>query len=72
MAELDAQRTRIYSAAAIAIQKHVKGRIDRKKYIAMRRSCIRLQSYWRGDPPTHTRKKRLPEMHNGSYFFRFC
>ncbi|XP_038897457.1 myosin-11 isoform X2 [Benincasa hispida] len=48
MAELDAQRTGIHSAAAIVIQKHFRARIDRKKYIAMRRACIRIQSYWRG------------------------
>lgn len=51
MAELDAQRTGIYSAAAILIQKHFRARNDCKKYIAMRRACIRLQSYWRGDLP---------------------
>ncbi|XP_022991201.1 myosin-11-like [Cucurbita maxima] len=48
MAELDAQRTRVYSAAATVIQKHIKSRIERKKYIRMRRSCTCLQSYWRG------------------------
>lgn len=51
MAELDAQRTRVYSGAATVIQKRIKSRIERKKYIRMRRSCTRLQSYWRGDPP---------------------
>ncbi|XP_023548553.1 myosin-11-like [Cucurbita pepo subsp. pepo] len=48
MAELDAQRTRVYSGAATVIQKRIKSRIERKKYIRMRRSCTRLQSYWRG------------------------
>ncbi|KAG6576036.1 Myosin-11, partial [Cucurbita argyrosperma subsp. sororia] len=48
MAELDAQRTRVYSGAATVIQKHIKSRIERKKYIHMRRSCTRVQSYWRG------------------------
>lgn len=51
MAELDAQRTGIYCVAAVVIQKHVRARVDLRKYIAMRRACIRLQSYWRGDPP---------------------
>ncbi|KAA0042054.1 myosin-9 isoform X2 [Cucumis melo var. makuwa] len=48
MAELDAQRTGIYCVAAVVIQKHVRARVDLRKYIAMRRACIRLQSYWRG------------------------
>ncbi|KGN45159.2 myosin-11 isoform X2 [Cucumis sativus] len=48
MAELDARRTGIHCAAAVVIQKHARARVDRRKYIAMRRACIRLQSYWRG------------------------
>ncbi|XP_022156587.1 myosin-11 isoform X2 [Momordica charantia] len=48
MAELDAQRTRIYGAAAATIQKHIRARSVRKMYVAMRRSGIRVQSYWRG------------------------
>ncbi|XP_022959885.1 myosin-9 isoform X3 [Cucurbita moschata] len=48
MAELDAKRTKRHTTAALAILKHIRTRIDRKKYIAKKRGCVLLQSYWRG------------------------
>ena len=70
MAELDAKRTKRHTTAALAILKHIRTRIDRKKYIAKKRGCVLLQSYWRGNPQQNNNNKinRVPEILNGSYF----
>ncbi|CAI0385716.1 unnamed protein product [Linum tenue] len=53
MAELDAQRARILRNSASVIQRRVRTRSTRKKYVLMRQSSIHIQSQWRG---YHARK----------------
>ncbi|CAL1383203.1 unnamed protein product [Linum trigynum] len=53
MAELDAQRAKVYRNSATAIQRKVRTRSTRKKYVLMRQSSIHIQSQWRG---YHARK----------------
>lgn len=48
MAELDAQRAFLLSSSATVIQKHTKTHFSRKKYIALQKSSVFLQSICRG------------------------
>lgn len=48
MAELDARRAFLLSNSAIVIQKHTKTHFSRKKYIALQKSSVFLQSICRG------------------------
>ncbi|KAK7277524.1 hypothetical protein RJT34_22538 [Clitoria ternatea] len=49
MAELDARRTCLLNNSATVIQKHMKTHCSRKTYIALRNSCVILQSICRGE-----------------------
>ncbi|KAG4383594.1 hypothetical protein AAZX31_13G103500 [Glycine max] len=49
MAELDAQRAFLLSSSATVIQKHTKTHFSRKKYIALQKSSVFLQSICRGE-----------------------
>ncbi|XP_073005604.1 myosin-11-like isoform X2 [Typha latifolia] len=48
MAELDARRAEVLSNAAKAIQRQIRTHIMRKKFIALRKATINVQSLWRG------------------------
>ncbi|RDY10834.1 Myosin-11, partial [Mucuna pruriens] len=49
MAELDARRALLLNNSAAAIQKHAKTRFTRRRYIALQKSSVFLQSICRGD-----------------------
>lgn len=48
MAELDARRAEVLSNAAKTIQRRVRTHQARKRFIAMRKATIVVQSLWRG------------------------
>ncbi|TVU11936.1 hypothetical protein EJB05_45547 [Eragrostis curvula] len=48
MAELDARRTEVLSAAAKTIQGKIRTHIMRKKFLSLRKASICLQAIWRG------------------------
>lgn len=48
MAELDAQRAFLLSSSATVIQKHTKTHFSQKRYIALQKSSVFLQSICRG------------------------
>ncbi|CAN0886361.1 XI-E [Linum grandiflorum] len=48
MAELDAQRAKMLRNSATVIQRRVKTRSTRKKFVLMRQSSIHIQTHWRG------------------------
>ncbi|KAJ9682386.1 hypothetical protein PVL29_018326 [Vitis rotundifolia] len=48
MAELDARRTEVLSNAAKAIQRRIRTHHARKRFIALRKATIHVQSLWRG------------------------
>ncbi|GAV66769.1 Myosin_head domain-containing protein/IQ domain-containing protein/DIL domain-containing protein/Myosin_N domain-containing protein [Cephalotus follicularis] len=48
MAELDARRAEVLSSAAKAIQRRVRTHYARKRFIALRKATIYVQSLWRG------------------------
>ncbi|CAN0898359.1 XI-C [Linum grandiflorum] len=48
MAELDAQRAKVLRNSATVIQRRIKTRSTRKKFVLMRQSSIHIQTQWRG------------------------
>lgn len=50
MAELDARRTEVLSNAAKAIQRRIRTHHARKRFIALRKAIIHVQSVWRSKP----------------------
>lgn len=50
MAELDARRAEILSNAAKTIQRRIRTHIARKRFVALRKATIVLQSICRGEP----------------------
>lgn len=50
MAELDARRAEVLSNAAKAIQRRIRTYHARKRFIALRKATIHVQSLWRGKP----------------------
>lgn len=48
MAELDARRAEKLNKAAKTIQRKMRTHISRKRFIAIRRATICIQSIWRG------------------------
>lgn len=48
MAELDARRTEVLSAAAKTIQGKMRTHIMRKKFLSLRKASVCLQAIWRG------------------------
>lgn len=50
MAELDARRAEILSSAAKTIQRRIRTHIARKRFVALRKATIVVQSICRGEP----------------------
>jgi myosin-5 len=48
MAELDARRTEVLSAAAKTIQGKMRTHIMRKKFLSLRKASVCVQAIWRG------------------------
>lgn len=48
MAELDARRAEVLNSAAKTIQRRIRTHYARKRFIALRKAAIVLQSGWRG------------------------
>lgn len=49
MAELDARRAEVLSSAAKAIQRRIRTYHARKRFVALRKASICLQSFCRGN-----------------------
>lgn len=49
MAELDARRAEVLSNAAKTIQRRIRTHISRKRFLALRKAAIDLQSVCRGE-----------------------
>ena len=53
MAELDARRAEVLNNAAKTIQGRIRTHYARKRFIALRKATIVVQSLWRGDSLEH-------------------
>lgn len=47
MAELDARRAKVLGTAAESVQRRIRSYIARKRFVAMKKASIQVQSIWK-------------------------